>query len=47
MEIISAINARLVEYAFDIVQVQRGNPVRLRNGERESFFARGLARLGR
>ncbi len=47
MEIVSAINARLAEYEYDIFQISRANPLRLNRGERESGRGRGLANLGK
>lgn len=47
MEIVSAINARLAEYEYDISQINKANPLRLKRGERDSAAGRGLARLGK
>ncbi|MFO7698558.1 MAG: hypothetical protein R6X16_15590 [Anaerolineae bacterium] len=47
MEVVSAIDARLVEYAHSLWQVEQVNSVRLNRGETESFFRRTLSRLGR
>lgn len=47
MEIVSAINARLAEYQYDIFQISKANPIRLTRGERESGVGRGLARMGK
>lgn len=47
MEVVSAIDARLVEYAHSIWEVEQVNSVRLNRRETESFFRRTLFRLGR
>jgi hypothetical protein len=47
MEIVSAIDARMVEYRHTIWQADRSNPVRVRRGENESFYYRALAHLSR
>lgn len=47
MEVVSAIDARLVEYAHAIWEVEQMNSVRLNRGETDSLFRRTLSRLGR
>ncbi len=47
MEVISAVDARIIEYEYELWQVGQVNPVRLRRGETESFLERTLARLGK
>jgi hypothetical protein len=47
MEIVSAIDARIVEYLHTIWQADRSNPIRVRRGESESLFYRALAHLSK
>ncbi|NLT73932.1 MAG: hypothetical protein GXX94_07020 [Chloroflexi bacterium] len=47
MEVVSAVQARLVEYEHALWKFERSNPLRVAKGESDSWVLRTLSHLSR